>query len=59
MEVATGAIVGLEALLRWQHPELGILSPDRFINIAKQRPNPADRYMGAENGLRSGSEVAR
>src|ERR1017187_3224629 len=28
MEIATGRITGLEALLRWQHPELGLVPPD-------------------------------
>ncbi|HEY5176471.1 MAG TPA: EAL domain-containing protein [Terriglobales bacterium] len=34
-EMATGMIVGLEALLRWQHPELGLVSPDKFIRVAE------------------------
>src|SRR5580692_2296809 len=35
MEVATGKITGLEALLRWQHPGLGLVPPDKFIRIAE------------------------
>ncbi|GIX29854.1 MAG: hypothetical protein KatS3mg124_0326 [Porticoccaceae bacterium] len=36
VELATGAVVGCEALLRWHHPEEGLLGPDRFLPLAEQ-----------------------
>jgi len=35
IEISTGRVVGLEALLRWQHPEHGLIAPDRFIRVAE------------------------
>jgi diguanylate cyclase (GGDEF)-like protein/PAS domain S-box-containing protein len=35
LDVATGRITGLEALLRWQHAALGLVPPDKFIRIAE------------------------
>jgi diguanylate cyclase (GGDEF)-like protein/PAS domain S-box-containing protein len=34
--LTTGELTGLEALLRWDHPQQGVISPGRFIPIAEQ-----------------------
>jgi diguanylate cyclase (GGDEF)-like protein/PAS domain S-box-containing protein len=34
--LGTGEITGIETLLRWQHPELGLVSPSKFIPLAEK-----------------------
>lgn len=35
VDARTGKIAGAEALLRWKHPDLGLLTPDKFIYLAE------------------------
>jgi len=36
IDVRNGTLVGMEALVRWQHPEFGLLMPDKFIALAEE-----------------------
>lgn len=35
VRLSTGKISGFEALLRWQHPELGLIPPSKFVHVAE------------------------
>lgn len=37
VSLAGGQIIGVEALLRWRHPERGLLTPAAFIHVAEER----------------------
>ena len=34
-DIGTGQIIGMEALLRWRHPQMGLVPPDKFIRVAE------------------------
>ncbi len=36
INLRTGAVAGVECLLRWQHPERGLLAPDEFLALAEE-----------------------
>ncbi len=36
IDLITGTTVGLEALMRWNHPEMGVISPAKFIPVAEE-----------------------
>lgn len=36
IDIETGQIVALESLLRWQHPDKGLLTPEDFLSVAEQ-----------------------
>jgi diguanylate cyclase (GGDEF)-like protein/PAS domain S-box-containing protein len=37
VDIVSGLVVGAEALIRWNHPELGLLMPGKFVSVAEER----------------------
>jgi diguanylate cyclase (GGDEF)-like protein len=35
-DIVTGRVTGMEALLRWQHPDLGVVVPEQFLTVAEE-----------------------
>jgi diguanylate cyclase (GGDEF)-like protein len=35
-DIVSGRVTGMEALLRWQHPDLGLVAPNQFLSVAEE-----------------------
>ena len=51
VDARSGRITAAEALLRWHHPQRGLLSPATFITVAEQVADKRYRPLGAAAGI--------
>ena len=42
VNLRTGTVIGAEALIRWQHPDLGLLPPAEFLPVIEDHPLAVD-----------------
>jgi len=61
VELATGRITGMEALVRWQHPERGLIYPPEFVPLAEDTGLilPIDRWVLGDACRQAGEWNAR
>ena len=58
LDLTTGRVHGVEALLRWNHPERGLVLPRRVhAPRGDHQPHPAHRRLDAAHGLRAGARA--
>jgi diguanylate cyclase (GGDEF)-like protein len=59
--VSDGSMIGVEALLRWRHPEMGFVEPSRFIPVAEETGliQEIERWVLMEAARQIGDWLAR
>ena len=50
VDILQGRVVGLEALVRWSHPKLGLVPPSQFIPAAESSGLVLPLVAGSSNG---------